>query len=116
MNTRSLNIRHLVLGAAVALAAPLAAHAASPAVDIYQGGEAAYTEFPVLPSTKTRAEVHAEVLQARRDGTLDAMQQSQTPPNRLLPVERKTREEVISEMRNEPAEQRAAREQLMDGA
>ena len=114
MNTRKLNVRHLLLGAALIVAAPLAANAQS--ASIYQGGETAYTEFPVYQSTKSRAEVQAEVLQARRDGSLDAMQRMQSPANRLTGAERKSRADVVNEMRNEPAAQRAARQQLMLGA
>ena len=114
MNTRKFNVRHFVIGAAFVLGAPLAAQAQSNVY--YQGGEAGYPELAVTQATKSRADVQAEVQQARRDGTLDRMQKAQSPTNRLITNDRKSRSEVVNEMRTEQPAQRAARQQLMVGA
>lgn len=65
-------------------------------------------------STKTRAEVIAEVEAARKDGTLRLLQRgiplpikSSEPP--------KTRAQVVEEMRNEPPEARRERLKLYGG-
>lgn len=113
-NLRQSNVRKLVVTAAIVLAAPMAAQAAG--TPAWQQGEAAYTTFPVTPSTLSRAEVKAQVLEARRDGTLSRMQIQQSPAPALVGSERKSREEVVNEMRNEPESERVARSQLMTGA
>jgi hypothetical protein len=65
-------------------------------------------------STKTRAQVMAEVEAARKDGTLALMQR-----NAPLPIKAtgpgKTRQQVIAEMLNESPEQRRARMELQSG-
>lgn len=78
-------------------------------------GEAGFTYHPDhLKSAKTRAEVLAELDAARKDGTLALMQRGAP-----LPVKAsgpgKTRQQVISEMRNESAEQRRARMEMHGG-
>lgn len=114
MITRKLKLNQILVATALVLGAPLAAQAQD--ASIYQGGETAYTNFPVIETGKSRAEVKADVLEARADGTLDAMQQAQTPPNTLIEGDLKSRREVVQERINEPADLREAREELMFGA
>lgn len=80
-------------------------------------GEVAFTEhLDHLKSTKTRAEVLAELEAARRDGTLALMQRNQ---NGTLPTKAvgtgKTRQEVVADMLNESPEERRARKHLQRG-
>jgi len=65
-------------------------------------------------STKSRAEVIAEVEAARKDGTLALIQQGVPLPMKST-APAKTRQQVIDEMRNEPPEQRRARMEMMVG-
>lgn len=107
--------RHFALTTlALALTAPLAAQASSlwhPAAN-----EAGFTEHPDhFKSTKTRAEVRAEVEAARKDGTLLLIQRSSPLPVRSAQPPM-TRQQVIDELRNEPPAARQARlEQLTGG-
>ena len=98
---------------ALALTLPVMAQANS----LYHpaSGEAGFTEHPDhLKSTKTRAQVMAELEAARKDGTLALMQR-----NAPLPIKAtgpsKTRQQVIAEMLNESPEQRRARAELLTG-
>lgn len=98
---------------ALALTLPVMAQANS----LYHpaSGEAGFTEhLDHLKSTKTRAQVMAELEAARKDGTLALMQR-----NAPLPVKAtgpgKTRQQVIAEMLNESPEQRRARAELLTG-
>lgn len=106
--------RLLVLSAiAVVTALPVVAQANS----IYHPapGEQGYTEhWDHFRSTKTRAQVLAEVEMARKDGSLRLMHwelpvpvKSSTPP--------KTRQQVINEIRTEPPAAREARLALLTG-
>lgn len=72
-------------------------------------GEVGFTEHPDhWKSTKTRAQVMAEVEAARRDGTLALMQRgAPLPIKNTGPA--KTRQQVIDEMRSEPPMQRQLR-------
>jgi hypothetical protein len=79
-------------------------------------GEAGYTEHPDhLKSTKTRAQVIAEVEAARKDGTLALIQR-----NAPLPMKStgpgKTRQQVVDEMLNESPGERRARMELLNGS
>lgn len=89
----------------------LALPALSQATSLYHvaGGEAGFTYHPDhADGARTRAAVLAELDAARKDGTLALM--SRGAP---LPVKAtgpgKTRQQVISELMNEPPEQRRAR-------
>ncbi|EPD41541.1 MULTISPECIES: DUF4148 domain-containing protein [Delftia] len=77
----------------------------------------AYNEAGVIvhpqhfKSTKTRAQVRAEVRDAIRAGTLRYGENSYPPPI-VSKGPGKTRQEVINELINEPPEERAARMRL----
>ena len=78
--------------------------------------DAGYTEHPDhWKSTKTRAQVMAEVEAARKDGTLALMQRgAPLPIKNTGPA--KTRQQVIDEMRSESPMQRQLRlEQYVGG-
>lgn len=100
---------------ALAMTLPVMAQASS----LYHAapGEAGFTEHPDhLKSTKTRAQVIAEIETARKDGTLALTQRNQ---NASLPMgvmaPGKTRQEVVADMLNESPEQRRARKHLQRG-
>ncbi len=79
-------------------------------------GEVGFTEHPDhWKSTKTRAQVMAEVEAARKDGTLALMQRgAPLPIKNTGPA--KTRQQVIDEMRSESPMQRQLRlEQYVGG-
>lgn len=65
-------------------------------------------------STKSRADVLAELDAARKDGTLFIMQRGGAVPIKSTGPG-KTRDEVRSELRNESPEARRARMQLLQG-
>jgi hypothetical protein len=71
---------------ALALAAAGAAYADDPTLDTYS----------TSVSTKTRAEVQAELAQAKRDGSIKAWSISYNPLALMKPV--KTRNEVVAEL------------------
>ena len=78
-------------------------------------GEVGFTEHPDhLKSTKTRAQVMAELEAARKDGTLALMQRNAPLPMKATGPS-KTRQQVIAEMLNESPEQRRARAELLTG-
>lgn len=78
-------------------------------------GEVGFTEHPDhWKSTKTRAQVMAEVEAARKDGTLELIQRGAPLPQKATGPA-KTRQQVIDEMLNEPAEERRARLALQRG-
>lgn len=98
---------------ALALSLPLMAQANS----LYHPAQnnAGYTKHPDhWQSTKTRAEVLAEVEAARKDGTLALMQRNAPLPMKATGPG-KTRQQVIDEMRNESPEQRRMRMELHSG-
>lgn len=75
-----------------------------------------YTYYPDHENGgKSRAEVLAELKAARKDGTLDLMQDGAPP----LPIKHtgpaKTRQQVIAEMLSESPEQRRLRLELYSG-
>ena len=78
-------------------------------------GETGFTYHPEhFQSTKSRAEVIAELEAARKDGTLALIQRgAPLPIKNAGPA--KTRQQVIDEMRNESPEQRRARMELTAG-
>lgn len=104
----------LVPAVAFAFTLPMAAQANS--VWHPGPGEAGVTYHPDhFKSTKTRAQVMAEVEAARKDGTLALMQRGAPLPIKATGPS-KTRQQVIEEMANEPTDQRRARmEQLTGG-
>jgi hypothetical protein len=79
-------------------------------------GEVGFTEHPDhWKSTKTRAQVMAEVEAARKDGTLALMQRGAPLPIKSTGPA-KTRQQVIDEMRSESPMQRQLRlEQYVGG-
>lgn len=98
---------------ALALTLPVLAQANS----LYHpaSNERGYTEHPDhWKSTKTRAEVLAEVEAARKDGTLALIQRNEPLPQQATGPA-KTRQQVIDEMLNEPAEERRVRLELQRG-
>lgn len=110
-----MKLTHLVaLQAAVLVAAlPMAAQAGS----IYHPAptDEGFTFHPDhWKSTKTRAEVIAEVEAARKDGTLSLIQRGLPLPVKSSEPP-KTRSQVVEEMRNESPEARNARLQLYSG-
>lgn len=99
--------------ATIAFALPGLAHADS----MYHpaNGEVGFTYYPEhFKSTKTRAEVIAEVEAARKDGTLRFYQLGLPVPVKNAGPG-KTRQQVIDEMRSETPEQRRARMELSIG-
>jgi len=106
--------RTMILAAVATFAAlPMAASATS----LYHSapGEAGFTvHSDHLTSSKTRAQVQAEVLAAQKDGS-----RSRIARGLPLPAEtqgmNKSRAQVIAEMLNEPAAERRAREALQIG-
>ena len=98
---------------AIAMSFPLAAQASS--VWHPAPGEAGVTYHPDhFKSTKTRAQVMAEVDAARKDGTLLLLQRGAPLPVKSSPPP-KTRQQVIDEMRAESPEARRARIELYPG-
>lgn len=78
-------------------------------------GEVGFTEHADhWSSTKTRAQVVAEVEAARMDGTLALMMRGLPLPAKATGPA-KTRQQVIAEMLNESPEQRRARAELLTG-
>ena len=106
--------RTLILAAIATVAAlPMAASATS----VYHpaDGEAGVTKhLDHLTSTKTRAQVQAEVLAAQKDGSLFRIQRG-LPLAAETQGMNKTRAQVVSELLNEPAAERRAREALLAG-
>ncbi|OSZ64857.1 DUF4148 domain-containing protein [Hydrogenophaga sp. IBVHS2] len=106
--------RTLILSAIATFAAlPMAASATS----LYHpaDGEAGVTKhLDHLTSTKTRAQVQAEVLAAQKDGSLFRIQRSLPLPAETQGMN-KTRAQVVAEVLNEPAAERRAREALLAG-
>jgi hypothetical protein len=106
--------RTLILAAIATVAAlPMAASATS----VYhpaQGEAGATQHLDHLTSTKTRAQVQAEVLAAQKDGTLFSIQRGLPLPAETQGMNR-TRAQVVSELLNEPAAERRAREALLAG-
>ncbi|MCZ8112988.1 MAG: DUF4148 domain-containing protein [Rubrivivax sp.] len=106
--------RTLILAAVATVAAlPMAASATS----VYHPaqGEAGVTKhLDHLTSTKTRAQVQAEVLAAQKDGTLSRIARGLPLPAETQGMNR-TRAQVVAEMLNEPAAERRAREALLAG-
>lgn len=100
--------------ALAALLMPLAAQANSP---YHRGsGEESFRYIPEhAQSTRTRAQVKAEVDAARTSGWLDQLQRRQSPALTAY-GEPKTREQVVTEMRSESTADRAARSRLYWGA
>jgi hypothetical protein len=103
--------------ATVAVVSTLALPGLAQATSIYHPaiGEVGYTYHPDhFKSTKSRADVIAEVEAARKDGTLALMQRgAPLPIKNAGPA--KTRQQVIDEMRSESPEQRRARLELTTG-
>ena len=96
-----------------ALALPMAAQADSlwPPASNEQG----FTYHPDhFKSTKTRAQVLAEVEAARKDGTLTLMQRGLPVPIKSSAAP-KTRQQVVDEMRSEAPEAQRARLELYSG-
>ena len=78
-------------------------------------GEVGFTEHADhWSSTKTRAQVVAEVEAARKDGTLTLMQRNVPLPAKATSPA-KTRQQVVDEMLNESTEQRRTRMELQTG-
>lgn len=103
--------------AALAVTATFALPGLAQADSMYHpaGGEVGYTYHPEhFKSTKTRAEVIAEVEAARKDGTLRLYQLALPVPVKNAGPG-KTRQQVIDEMRSETPEQRKARLELYSG-
>ncbi len=103
--------------AAVATLSTIALPGLSQANSIYHAasGEAGFTYHPDhFKSTKSRADVLAEIEAARKDGTLPLMQRSAPLPIKSAGPA-KTRQQVIDEMRSESPEQRRARMELTPG-
>jgi hypothetical protein len=108
--------RTLIL-AAIAIATVAALPMAASATSVYHpaDGEAGVTKhLDHLTSTKSRAQVQAEVLAAQKDGTLFRIQRALPLPAETQGMN-KTRAQVIAEMLNEPAAERRAREFLLAG-
>jgi hypothetical protein len=78
-------------------------------------GEVGFTEHADhWSSTKTRAQVVAEVEAARKDGTLTLMQRNVPLPAKATSPA-KTRQQVVAEMLNESPQQRRTRMELQTG-
>ncbi|MCK6374816.1 MAG: DUF4148 domain-containing protein [Zoogloea sp.] len=108
---------HKFAFASVAVISTIALPGLSQANSVYHAanGEAGFTYHPEhLKSTKSRADVLAEIEAARKDGTLALMQRGAPLPIRNAGPA-KTRQQVIDEMLSESPEQRKARMELMSG-
>ena len=103
----------LVPAVAFAFTLPMAAQANS--VWHLGPGEAGVTYHPDhFKSTKTRAQVMAEVEAARKDGTLALLQRGEPLPIKSSEPP-KSRQQVIDEMRAESPDSRRARLELLTG-
>lgn len=110
-----MNIRKFAAMPLVALAMTLPVMAQANSLYHPAQGEVGFTEHPDhWKSTKTRAQVMAEVEAARKDGTLALMQRGAPLPMKSAGPG-KARQQVIAEMLNEPPEQRRARMELQTG-
>ncbi|WP_028603836.1 DUF4148 domain-containing protein [Ottowia thiooxydans] len=96
----SLSISALAIVAGL-MAAPNLAHANSP---WHQGNGDVVSFTPEHVNAKTREQVVAETNTARADGTLRFYQRGLTPPAKT-PVQPKSRQQVLDEMRNQSPEQ-----------
>jgi hypothetical protein len=106
-------VRHALPAITLAVMLPLAAQANS--VWHTAPGEAGVTYHPEhFKSTKTRAQVMAEVDAARKDGTLALLQRGAPLPLKSSEPP-KTRQQVIDEMRSESPQARRARLELQTG-
>ncbi|MBN8507046.1 MAG: DUF4148 domain-containing protein [Burkholderiales bacterium] len=108
----------LAFAATTGLALPTLSHASS--MWHTANGEAGYAYYPDhFKSTKTRDQVSAETMTARKDGTLDQLQ-AQYQLNAPVPVKNaaagKTRTQVIAELNSETAAERATRMNLLAGS
>lgn len=88
--------------AAIALALPIASQASAVMHPGYgDNGDTLHLEY--LKSDKTRAQVHAEAVEAIKNGTLPALTEGALPPQTFTST--KTRTQVVQELLNEtPAE------------
>lgn len=104
-----------IAAATIALSVP-AVSMASAAVH-FVGGEIGYVEHQnFTKSTKSRAQVQAEVQAAMQDGSLQALQLSRQfslpePVSAAKLGPAKTRAEVLADLLNETPEQRRARQE-----
>lgn len=110
-----MNFRNHVAMPLIALALTLPVLVQANSVYHPASGEIGFTEHPDhWKSTKTRAQVLAEVDAARKDGTLVLIQRGAPLPQKSTGPA-KTRQQVIDEMLNEPADARRARLALQTG-
>lgn len=112
-----MNFRKPAASPSLALALVLVLPALAQANSLYHpaNNERGYTEHPEhWVSTKTRAEVLAEVEAARKDGTLPLLMRGLPLPVKATGPA-KTRQQVIDEMVNEPPAERSARLALQAG-
>jgi len=106
---------HLVALHAVALATALPMAAQADSMWHPAPTEEGFTSHPDhFKSTKTRAQVTAEVEAARKDGSLALLQRGLPLPIKSTEAP-KTRQQVMDEMRNESPESRRARQELYSG-
>lgn len=110
-----MNFTHRLALPVLAIAAALPAVAFAESVYHPAPGELGFTEhWDHLKSTRTRAEVQAEVEAARKDGTLALIQHGLPLPGKSTGAA-KSRKQVVDELLNESATDRLARQSLLIG-
>lgn len=110
-----MKLTYLVVLKAIVLAAALPTAAQANSLWHPASTEAGFTYHPDhFKSTKTRAEVMAEVEAARKDGTLALIQIGAPLPIKSFEAP-KTRQQVVDEMRSESPEAQRARRELYSG-
>ena len=106
-------LRLAIIPAVVTISLPLTATADS--MWHSTPGEVGWILVPEhFKSTKTRADVLAELQAAREDGTLAILQRGGALPTRST-APSKTRQQVIAEMRAESPEEKRARLEIYGG-
>lgn len=110
-----MNIRQATLLSVITAAITLPSMSFANSMWHPDNGEAGFTYHPDhFKSTKTRADVRAELEVARKDGTLALMQRGAPVPAKATGPG-KTRQQVLDEMQNESPAARRARMELQSG-
>ena len=110
-----MKLTHLVAMKAIILATALPMAAQADSLWHPASNEQGFTYHPDhFKSTKTRAQVLAEVEAARKDGTLTLMQRGLPVPIKSSAAP-KTRQQVVDEMRSEAPEAQRSRLELYSG-
>lgn len=110
-----MNLRHTTVLSVIAAALSLPGLSFANSAWHPDNGEAGFTYHPdYVKSTKTRAQVLAELEAARKDGTLALLQRGAPVPVKATGPG-KTRQQVLGDMSNESPEARRARMEMHTG-